>query len=926
VGGGLFGREAELAMVESFLGALESGPARLVFEGEPGIGKTTLWSEAIRRAERRGLLVLSCRPAEAETKLSFAALADLVDPVADELPLELPAPQRRALEIALLRAEPESSSPLDPRAVGVALQSIFTSLAMRTPLVLVADDAQWLDRSSAGALQFALRRVGSERIGLLTFRRPGGRELEAPAGIAAGTEPVRLGPLSLSAIHELLKARLGRSLPRPLLVRVHETAGGNPFYALEIAREIVETGIRPSEQLPIPADLSQLPMRRVRRLPAATREALLVAAAAAQPTVVLISAAVGGGAGTALEEAEVAGIVEEREGGVRFSHPLYAAAVYASASEQRRRVVHRRLAEVVTGLEERARHLAAVTSAPDDEVATVIEEAAEQARARGAVTAAASLFAEASRLTPAVEAATARRRALAGAETLFDAADTGAARSLLERLLTEMASGPERSRALLLMALVHFYEDGPRPAREACLQALAGARGDPRLEAEIHLRLAFVSADDSALARRSARRARKLVAQDKEAPTDLVAAALLEDAYMRFLTGGGMAVEQVERAVRLMPPDGSTWPAQRAHALLQSWSKYTDDLTRARELLEEAVADRREHGDDYSAALTTANLAEVECWLGEWSRARAHADASAETIEQAGNPLWPAATLYHQALIAAHLGAEVEARQRALEGLQLAERAADPWIETLNLSVLGFLELSLDDPAAADEWLTRAAAAVEGMNLAEPARFRFHGDQLEAAIALGHLDCADELLLQLRRRAERAPRPWILAVSARCEALLLAARGELESALDSTGAALRDHARLPMPFELGRTLLVRGQIERRAKQKRDARESLERALAIFEQLGAPLWAKKARGELARLGLRRAAPDELTESERRVAELAASGLKNREVAAALFMSPKTVEANLARAYRKLRIRSRAELGARLADMARTPAQA
>jgi hypothetical protein len=817
MGGGLLGREAELATVASFLSTLESGPARLVFEGEPGIGKTTIWREAMLTAERLGVLVLSCRPGEAERKLSFSSLADLLCPVADELLPELPEPQRRALEIALLRVEP-GSSPLEPRAVGVGLQSILTRLAERSPVVLALDDAQWLDRPSASALQFALRRVGSERIGLLCFRRPARHGVEALVEVAAEAELVRLGPLSLGAIHELLKARLGRSLPRPLLVRVHETAGGNPFYALEIAREVLETGVGSSRHVPIPDDLSQLLMRRVGRLPASTREALLVVASAAQPTVGLLTAAHGPGAEAALEAAEQAGVVEERDGGLRFSHPLYAAAVYSSASQQRRRRLHRRLAAVVSELEERAHHLAAAAETPDEEVAAVLEEAAEQGRARGAAAAAAALFADASRLTPAADPAKAQRRALAGAEMLFDAADTGAARAILERLVAEMPSGPVGARALLLMALVHMYEDGPRQAREACLEALAEASGHPRLEAEIHLMLSFVSDDDIALARRSAHRALELVAHDPETPTDLLAAALLEDAYGRFLGGFGMASEQVERAAGLLPRHGRTWPAHRADAALLAWSKYTDDLIRAREYAEQMVARWREEGDEYEAALGTAHLAEIECWLGDWPRAQAHADASAETIEQAGNPLWHAASLYQQALIAAHLGAEVDARQRALEGLQLAEQAADPWIETLNLSVLGFLELSLDDPAAADVWLTRAAAAVDRMKLAEPARFRFHGDQLEAVIALGHLNRADELLRQLRRRAERAPRPWILAVSARCDALLSAARGDLERALDSTDGALREHARLPMPFELGRTLLARGQVERRAKQ------------------------------------------------------------------------------------------------------------
>jgi DNA-binding NarL/FixJ family response regulator len=210
---------------------------------------------------------------------------------------------------------------------------------------------------------------------------------------------------------------------------------------------------------------------------------------------------------------------------------------------------------------------------------------------------------------------------------------------------------------------------------------------------------------------------------------------------------------------------------------------------------------------------------------------------------------------------------------------------------------------------------------VERIGLAEPARFRFHGDHIEAVVGLGEIHRARDLVARLRRRAAVAPRPWICVMCARAEGLVDAASGRPDEALHAIEAALREHERLEMPFELARTLLHLGRVQRRRKQRKAAREALQQSGEIFERLGAALWAEKARSELARTHVRQA-PDQLTPSEVQVARLAAAGLRNREIADRLFLSPRTVEANLARAYRKLGIRSRAELGAAIAAIPTT----
>jgi DNA-binding CsgD family transcriptional regulator len=263
-------------------------------------------------------------------------------------------------------------------------------------------------------------------------------------------------------------------------------------------------------------------------------------------------------------------------------------------------------------------------------------------------------------------------------------------------------------------------------------------------------------------------------------------------------------------------------------------------------------------------------------------------------------------------LVEAHLGRADPARLEALEGLRVAEAAGEILLLIPNLSVLGFLELSLGNFAEADAYLSRAVELSEAMGVREPAYFRVVPDEVEALVALGRLDEAEALLVPFEEAGRNLDRAWAIATGARCRALVLAARGDLAGASAAADEALRVHDHLPLPFELGRTLLVRGAVERRAKRKREARDTLTKALEVFDGLGAALWADKARAELARIGGRAPSSVDLTPTEARVAELVAAGSTNREVADALFVSVHTVEANLKRIYRKLGIRSRTEL--------------
>lgn len=918
----LLGREAELAVIGSFLKRAASEPTALVIDGEPGIGKTTLWREALKGAERLGLRVLSSRAAEAEAKLSFSALSDLLEPVSDELFAALPDPQRRALEVALLRADPHGRPP-DLRAAATAFRSLLTSLAAASPILVAIDDAHWLDASSARAIEFALRRVHDAPVALLVSRRPGVRKGRDSLGtVLSEAHTLELGPLSLAATHELVKRRLRRSLPRPLLLRVHQTAGGNPFFALEIARVVIDTETGPGEPLPLPPDLSELVLARVRRLGARTREALLVVAVAAEPTESLVAATIDADAAAVLDEAEEAGLLERRDGALSFTHPLYAAAVYSSASRPLRRRTHRLLAELVNHVEERARHLALGAKGPDEAAASALEKASAHAKVRGSLDAAAELMELAVRLTPSDLPQEAERRLELG-ELLRLTGDTDRARELLDELAAG-ASGPLRARALIELGATRYWVEGSVAGVECCEAALEAAGGEMALEAKAHADLAVYCDFDLDRSYDHAQMALALFERLGSTADPLIhSQALAIASRASLMLGHGLPLGDVDRAIQLeaRASDVGTSVAGRISTFSGQWLKYVDDLAGARDRLEAARRQAVEEGDESALPNILAHLAQTELWSGDWRLASRYAEEGCDLAERLG--LTFGGPQAFRALVDAHLGRAERARATALEGLSLAKR--NPLAAPLHLRVLGFVDLSIGDVAAAARHLTDGLQRMDELRILEPAVLRLHADAVEALVVAGDLERAEAILPPWEKQARKVDLAWSLATGARCRALVEAARGRTDQALESLERALATHGRLPMPFELGRTLLTAGQVERRAKRKAAAKRSLERALAIFERLGAPLWAEKAQAELARVGLRHAPRDELTETERRVAELAASGLTNREVAAKLFVSPKTVEANLARAYRKLDIHSRAELGARLAGVGRAPAQ-
>jgi DNA-binding CsgD family transcriptional regulator len=892
----------------------------LFIEGAAGIGKSTLLDAAVDAAMERSIDVLRCGPGDHESRLSFAALRDLLEYAYDETATKLPAPQRRALAIALLREEP--AAPLDRGAVSTAFLTFLRERSRLGRVLVVVDDVQWLDRPTASALTFAIRRLRDERVGLVVALRSGGSS-HVPLGLDRALAPQRLrrialGPLSLGALQAMLRARLGRSWPRPLLRRVHENSGGNPFFALEIARALEHDPVSPGSALPVPKDLEELLRARIDVLSAGSRSALLVASLSAQPTPDLVAAASGLNLAThdALAAAERAGVIEIQAGLVRFTHPLLAAAVAASASSLERRVAHRALAEHATDPEERARHLALASEGPDASIAAALDDAARLARARGAPDSAAELAALASELTPPADVAGLVRRGVETAGHLFDAGDAIRAQELFAEMAGATPRGPARADILWRLADASWLEiDLVRAYLE---EGLDDATGDLPLESGIRMDLAWTWIYGGDIGRATTEARRSLEVAERLDDPLLTSEALAALGICEFLVGRDGA-DRIARAVVLRGTGSFPETYTTPRVALGLRSMWAGELDAARSILEAELDHLADRGLYTLATEPHQYLAEIECRAGRYEVAARHAATAIEIKLGAGYEELNGLDLYPQALVDALRGDASSAREYATRGLAWSRRG-DRLYANCNRAVLGFLELSLGRFAQAHEHLDPVVRFLREMGVAEPCVIPVHADAIEAQIGVGDLDAASELLGEFEDQARSTGRPWALATAARCRALLVAASGDVAAAPPMFERALEEHRQASQPLEVARTLLAKGQIERRTKQKAAARRTLQQALEIFENLGAHLWAARARPELARIGGRAPAGGGLTPTEGRIAELVAEGKTNKEVALILVVAERTVESALTQIYRKLDVRSRTELARKLSGTA------
>ena len=893
------GRDAELSSVCVFLGRAGDGPRAFVLEGEPGIGKSTLWLAAVAAARRLDMIVLSSRPAESERGLAYVGLGDLFDRVLDDVIAELSPPRRRALEVALLRgavadgaADGAADGDADPRAVAVAVRDVLGLLSERKPVVVAIDDIQWLDASSASALAFALRRLeGAVR--MLFARRLEASELEQ----VVDAERLRIGPLDVGGLHRILQDRFGRSFPRQTLLRMHEQSGGNPFFALELAR-VLDEHVDPLEPLPVPATLEELVRTRLDGLPVATRHALAFVAALGTPSESLLERI--GATPGALDPAIAAQVVERESGGIRFTHPLLSSVLYNDLGPQRR-VVHGRIAAFVQDPVLRARNLALATDVPDLAVATALDDAAGIAAGRGASASAAELAEAALRLTPPDEVGERHRRALAAARAHHACGEWTRARTIASELLEDSGLGALRVDVLLLLAELEGLDHAVALLEEAFREAA----GRPDVQSAIQCRLAWSARFGKGFDRALEHARASLDLADQVDDDALRVRALEMMTFLGSVVGDPEARAYAERAARIAAATGDERLVRRAQFVLVETMK-TSKPGAARVLLEREYEESREC-DDLSAARALEGLAWVELWAGRWDRAAEQAERAYDLMTQYGLEVpWAHLPI---AVVAAHRGQLARAREHSERALRLGEEQFGRHTP-VHLGTLGFVAVQSGDLQAAVRWFAMAEAATTGLGWRNAGRRWWVGDQIEALLTLDRVDEAVRVL-DAWENERREDDDRALAHMTRCRGLVAAARGDVTGAAALLEDAVARHERAADSFGRARALLALGIVRRRQRCKRAAREAIAAALEGFEQLGAATWIERAHAELGRLG-GRVREEGLTAAERRVAALVAEGRTNREVAAALFLGERTVETHLSHAYAKLGLRSRAEL--------------
>lgn len=896
----LVGRAPELARLSAFVVACGDGPVALTIEGEPGIGKTALLEQAIVAAA--DLRVLRTRCGQAETGLAYAGLADLLSSWRPEYTL-LSAPLRRALEVALLRAEPADDA-VQPHAVGRATLEVLRSFSAERPVLVAVDDVQWLDAESARTLAFVFRRLDGIPVSVLTTRR----DAHGPDDLAlSSSDRIVVGPLADTDIEALLEQQFPTRVWRPLRSRVLAAAAGNPLYAIELV-----AARHHGDSLTVPARLEELLTGRLDRLPPHTVEPLAAIATLAAPTMALATAALGAEVEASVACALDADVLRVHEGRLWFSHPLLGMAARDRMPPSTRRALHARLARAVTDDEERARHLVLAADGPDADTAAAAELAANLARARGAPETAAELAEASTRLTPAEFVADIRRRQISAGYHRATAGDVSRGREHMAAALADMPPGQERAELLWRVAMLTFFDGDLRQAVEMLEQARAEAGADEAVAAQVMLRLSGLYGWQGRINESfrcwSAARDWTLAHGDKRAEVQLYATFGLSPVLLGVIS----LPEMIRRIEPLVGTTGPHAPHEDPEADLALYQFMAGDTAAAGCRLERVYQRAVEHGEDMAQVGVTSWLAQVELAAGDWQRAHRLAEETALIARRSSVGQIIGMDLRSRALVEAYRGNVHAARSAATEVLERATRvgAVPPQLEAR--AILGFVALSCGDARGAHRELGAVVDELHEMGAREWGLFPLVYCELDALIELGEFDQATALAEEIQGTG----RPLELATAARARGLMHAAHSDWACAQAELDDSLAHLDRLGWPFERARTLLALGVVHRRAKHKRAARETLNQALAIFDELGARLWSAKVTAELARIGGRSPSSGALTATEREVAELAADGLTNREVADRLFVSVKTVAGHLTSVYAKLGVRSRTELSRRL----------
>lgn len=905
----IIGRTAELRAIEEFLCRASHDPAVHVLTGDAGIGKTILLNAGVEQARTQGFQVMSCNPAASEMQLSFAGLSDLLADADSSIVDRLPLPQRLALNAALLHG-PVQTSPVDPRAVAAGFLSYLNTLVQQRPVLIAIDDIQWLDQPTRDVVEFAVRRCHGP-VGVLIAWRTGEDAVAAMPVIDArsGTATViHLPPLRAGDLHQIVRASAGAQLVRSVVDRIVETSGGNPFFARELARTAVLNGYDPNA---LPDSLQSIVRHRIGQVEPIALELLQMTALLAAPCLQQLA--------DQLDEAEVAavlGTVEDLgvvhlapDGAVRFTHPLLAAGVMAEMTPKPRRELHQRLSDTVHEPEERARHLALATLGPDPAVVQALDLAATHARRRGAPGTAAELLELA-----AARGSNDALRACLAAQDHFNAGNPARARHLLQDAIEALSHGVARARAMALLGIILFETEGRGDSIDLLQQAIDEADNDAGERCSIRVDLAFVLFVTGRIADARQCIAAAVEESSKVDDAGLVAEILASSVIIGFLSGDGIDEDLLNRSLDLEDPLRRTpvrrWPSTVA-AQVYRWTHQLDRALDAFAALRKRCLDNGFESDLWFLSLGAIPAA---YWAGDLNTACLLTSDAIERAQIIESDQALAMARLFETQVLAWTGNVQEARVSAAEATRLFASGDVTTIRFELPAALGMAELSLGNYAVAASHLAPAALAAIEMRFAEPASAQFLPDAVEALVGAGRIDEAEPIARMLETHAEREEALWGKAVALRCRGLLLANGGRSQDAEHFYARALDAHDRIPhLYYDRGRTLLVQSAVLRRHNKRGAARAALLQAADLFERVGASAWARQATTAVSRLGLQPGAGAQLTPAEEQVARLAASGLTSREVAAALSIRPKTVEAHLTHIYRKLDIRSRAELG-------------
>ncbi|MFG2721197.1 AAA family ATPase [Streptomyces sp. NPDC048416] len=942
-------RDAVRAHVSRGGGVLLTGPE--------GIGRSTLAHQVIADLSGRGHRVLRCSPSPAETDAPFLGLIDLLSDVTDDSLAALAAHERAVLDDTLLRSAPApragraaASGPVagrDALVLRIAVRKVLALLCGAGPLLLAVDDVQWLDRPTADILTYCARHAGPGLSVLVTLR-PG----QAPASSPAGPDytggamdlcprPVRriqVPPMTVHEIADMLEWHDHPCWPRPLVARLHRASGGNPRTALVLSSALDERvrtegvhGVHgvdgaalpdPAEPLPVPHSLRGPILDRVGALPVRARTTLIVAAAAVRPTVGLLRRAGRRHVGADLDLCVRHGLLRvlsaSDHGAIRFMDPLTPMVLRAETPYERLVDAHRALAEASDDAVERAHHVARLAAGPDPVVAAGLSDAAAAARRRGAPKTAARLGRMAAEYTPAGHTHADIDRRLTAAEDGIEAGDLDFARQLAHEVLGDAERPADRVRAWNV--IIDSCGQAMAEIADVFPEAVRDAAGDPELLAQLHYRMswrAWMVGGSAARAHGHAVRAAGLAARTGDRRTELM--ALTQQAALELFLG--RPGSEATLAAALAAPHDVYAMAHHNGPLYLKYRFHLvrDELDEARAELRTLVYRLRQRGSADSLSQCLIGLAQVEIHRGRCQAGLTIARQSLRITQEAGlsqGPAW-----YAVALAETAGGSLSQAITAAEAARRHSEDDNDRLFLPRALHAEGRIRLFLGQSEQAAELLARTGELETAQGQRDPATRRWHADLAEALAAVGALDEAKSVIAVARHQAERLARPSVLALLDRAAAAVATERGEpARAARLLEGAATRLRA-AGYPLEEARTRVALGRAGRLIGDESAARAAFAAACRVYTKADARPLAAMARAErdraqdgpaAARLPESGSWSEHLTSTERSVVARVAQGATNREIAAGLVVSVKTVEAALTRAYRKLGAKSRVDV--------------